>query len=289
MKKELEQIIGQAAGTFGIAIKHLQTGEEVVINGKTFFPMASVFKIPILAALFAETDAQRMSLTDRVELETLDRVPGSGVLKELAPGVQMSVKDLATLMIIISDNMATDKLLQLIGIEKVQSYVEKLGLQDLYICQSCWDMLAQCVNCDPSVKTVASYQQISDLLNMKKMDMEKTVAKGSNVATVVAMNQLIEKIARNQVISGQACEEMIGILLKQQLNQRLPHLLPHTVKVAHKTGTIGNAINDAGIIFLPENKGTVIISVFSIGNQSMDEGAETIAKISKAAFDYFVQ
>src|SRR4051794_34301562 len=111
MQEQIEGILQTVSGTFGVAIKHLQTGQEVAINGQRRFQLASVFKLPILATLFKEVEENHITLSDRVKLTKQERVPGSGVLKELDEGTDLSIKDLAVLMIIFSDNMATDKLL----------------------------------------------------------------------------------------------------------------------------------------------------------------------------------
>lgn len=290
MQKQIEEILQTASGTFGVAIKHLQTGEEVVVNGQRLFQLASVFKLPILAALFNEVEKGRLALSDRIELTLKDRVPGSGVLKELDAGTNISVKDLAMLMIIISDNSATDKLLQLIGKETVQSFMKELGLEKIFVCHSCWELLALSVGKQPVPYSEEAYDEITSLLDQGKFDGDSLVFQESeqnNVATVTDLNQLLEKILLRQGVSEFSANGILEILLKQQLNQRIPFLLPSFAKVAHKTGTVGGTVNDSGIIYLPNDRGELLISALSGGNASVHEGAHTIAKIAEAAYSHF--
>lgn len=290
MRNEIEDILKESNGKFGVAIKHLEKEEEFSINGDTLFPLASVFKIPILVTLMKEVAAGRINLTDRVQFKNSDRVPGSGVLQELDEGTNVSVKDLAMLMIIISDNMATDKLLNLIGIETVQEYMKELGLENLDIHHSCWDLLSLCVGKEPEPYTSEQYDCLTSLLNSGKFDYNSSVfqeIKGNNVSTVKDMNTLLEKIVRNDGLPEDSSKQILDILLRQQLRQRIPNQLPVGTKVAHKTGTIGGTVNDSGIIFLPDQKGTVLITVLSKGNSTMDEGARVIAQIARAAYNHY--
>lgn len=292
MQKQIEDILENSSGMFGVAIKHLQTGEEVVINGDRLFQLASVFKLPILATLFKEVEDQRISLSDRVELSLDDRVPGSGVLKELDAGTKITVKDLATLMIIISDNMATDKLLQLIGKQKIQSFMTELGFDHLFIQHSCWELLALSVGMNPVPYTKEKFTKISTLIEGGKFDPNSNVFKENkqnNVSTVIDLNGLLEKILLRKGFTEYASNGILDILSRQQLRQRLPHLLSPSVKIAHKTGTIGGTVNDSGIIFLPNEQGELIISVLSTGNTSVEDGAQIIAKIARIAVDYYSQ
>ena len=105
----------------GVYVRAVATGEETALNADRPFQMASVFKIPILAELLSQAHAGTRSLDDRVILTNEMKAPGSGVLKELSAGTPLTVRDLATLMIIVSDNTATDILLGLVTKEAVNA------------------------------------------------------------------------------------------------------------------------------------------------------------------------
>ncbi len=117
LKSKLEGIEKEFEGTIGIAVKNLGTGEEAIVNGDIIFPLASVFKIPVIATLYRQVDAGNISLDANIEMTDYSRVPGSGVLKELSSGLEMTVRDYRTLMMMISDNTATDMVVDLLGKE----------------------------------------------------------------------------------------------------------------------------------------------------------------------------
>jgi beta-lactamase class A len=103
------------------------------------------------------------------------------------------------------------------------------------------------------------------------------------------MNLLLEKILVGQAASPDASAKMVDIMLKCETGlDRIRGLLPSAVSVAHKTGTIGGTINDAGIIFLPEGRGHIVLSVLSKGAEDQDRAAHAIAEIARYAYDYFL-
>jgi beta-lactamase class A len=104
----LERLRQRFSGRIGIAARNLATGEEFLIDHERAFPTASSIKVPILYELFRQAESGAFSLDDRVELTQGDIVEGSGVLRDLRPGLQPTVHDIAMLMIIVSDNTATN-------------------------------------------------------------------------------------------------------------------------------------------------------------------------------------
>src|SRR5215471_10841236 len=104
LRRRLRSIASRLRGTMGIYLRAAGDGEEVAVNAEELFQMASVFKIPILTELMSRVHAGQDSLEQRVTVTDEMKVPGSGVLKELSAGTSLTVGDLATLMIIISDN-----------------------------------------------------------------------------------------------------------------------------------------------------------------------------------------
>src|SRR5262245_39287333 len=107
LRAHLQELVNAFPGTMGVAVRDISTGQTISINGDRLFPMASAFKIPILVEVFRQAEAKRFSLEDRVQLADSDRTLGSGVLTLMSPGLSPTIKDLATLMIILSDNQAT--------------------------------------------------------------------------------------------------------------------------------------------------------------------------------------
>lgn len=294
MRTEIERILETAEGEFGVAIKHLETGETLTINGDKLYPLASVVKVPILVALCNEAAAGNLDLHEKIQLHQQDHVPGSGVLKEMIPGTTFTLKDLAMLMIIVSDNMATDKLLQILGRDLVNNHMEKLGLEQLCIQLSIWELLAYCVGIDSSTYSADTYDKVSHLLDMEREDVQvpdylhKKVTE-YNRGSANDLNLLLEKIELREGILEKAAQTILKILQKQQYNRRIPRLLPGTMMVAHKTGTLRGVVNDAGIMYLPDQKGRVVISVLSEGNPTTDAGDDVISAIANEVYNYFVR
>src|ERR1051326_8626337 len=119
----LAEIIGRMAddcgGTVAVTAVHLPSGRRLDREPERAFPPASVIKVPILAALHGEAEAGRLSWEERVTLTEAARVPGSGVMRELHAGIELTLEDLARLMIVVSDNTATNLIIDRIGTESV--------------------------------------------------------------------------------------------------------------------------------------------------------------------------
>ncbi len=105
------------------------------------FPTASVFKVPVIVELYGQVEAGRLSLDDRLILKDSIKVPGSGILKELSEGLEVTVRDLSRLMMILSDNTATDMLVERVGKENVNARMRRLGLKNTVVVGDCRDLL----------------------------------------------------------------------------------------------------------------------------------------------------
>lgn len=293
LQQKLENAVKDERGTFGVVVKHLGTKEEANINEERLFQMASSFKVPILTTLYRDVEAGKIRLDERVKLKWEERVPGSGVLQLLDPEAEVSVKDMAMLMIIVSDNYATDRVLDLVGGPKqVEAYMKELGLNHITVNQSCWDLLTQFIGMGHqpvSAKAYDEFVKIVETSGYEKQpnDVDLTSTK-HNVATPRDMGKLLEMIAQKELLSESSSDGVLEIMFKQQFRNRIPYLLPEQVKVASKTGTIGSAVNDIGIVYLPEEKGIFTITVFSQGNSFSREGEQAIARLAKAAYDHFM-
>ena len=121
LRAEIERMIPRARGAVGVAIKHVESGTELLVNADEIYPMASAFKLPILVELFYQRAEGRFTLDDRIEIAPGDLHVGSGAMSQLfdAPGVQLSIHNLINLMMRISDNSAADILLNKVGAENV--------------------------------------------------------------------------------------------------------------------------------------------------------------------------
>jgi len=120
LKDEIERIAGECGGTVAVAAAHVTTGRQLEREARRPFPSASVIKVPILAALHAEAAAGRLAWEETVSLTEAIKVPGSGVLRELHAGIELNLEDLARLMIVVSDNTATNLLIDRLGTRQAQ-------------------------------------------------------------------------------------------------------------------------------------------------------------------------
>jgi beta-lactamase class A len=301
LRAEIEQVVQQVPATFGIAVKYLESGEEVLINADRTFQLASVFKIPILITALQAIDAGRFRLDDRIELKDAYKTMPSGILVFLCDGLWPTVKDLLTLMIIISDNTATDMVLDLVGgPQAVNASLRKLGFGEAEINitmnmhQLFEDIYGTSKHLFSKPQQVARFKELG-------VNFEGEVwreGSGANVATPLAMNRLNEMIFRGQVASRGSCDLALDIMHLQTLGAALPSLLPPEIPVAHKTGSFVGIRNDSGIICVSEavHVGITVLtrredrpSVEQVLDGSWDQEAnidKAIGHIARLAFDY---
>lgn len=292
LQARLEKIAANFNGIMGVAIKNIETGEEAKINAAESFPMASVYKIPIMVEVFLQIEAGHFSLSDRVELTEEMKTMGSGILTFMDAGLKPTIKDLITLMIIVSDNEATDILLSKVGAANVTSTMKALGLENIRVDRTTREVISDYLGMmDPKLKDL-SRKELQELPQgsitpemIAKADKEFSGLL-KDVATPQDMTSLLEKVFKSKAASQQSCKEMLKILAQQQFNTRLPRYLPAEAAVVHKTGTIGSTTNDAGIIFLKNCH--IAITVFTKDKRGERIYAErAIAEVARLAYDYF--
>lgn len=292
LQQKVEEILQGTSATFGISIKHTLTNEEVNINEDQLFQMASVFKVPILMTLYEKVFNGEIDLNKRIEITAKDRVPGSGVIQEMDYGVEVTIKDLATMMIIVSDNLATDKLYHMLGKEAIAETLYSLGLESISVNHSCWELLSFAVGMEPQPYSESVFEEMNRRLFSDEEEYTDDIVlqadKENNLCSPKDMTNLLEKLNNKEFINASCSDAVLDIMLRQQLGQRIPGRLPSGTKVAHKTGSITSALNDAGIVYLPNDKGEYIISVFSFGNTLNYEGIDVIARISQTAYEHFL-
>ncbi len=133
LKSQLQNIRQGFPGDMAVYVKNLKTGEEIALDADSIYETFSVIKVPIMAAVLRQAEAGKFSLNDRITLRAADQRLPSGVLYTMQPGLNPTIRDLITLMIIISDNAATDLLADKVGRANVTSYMHELGLKDTSI------------------------------------------------------------------------------------------------------------------------------------------------------------
>lgn len=269
LQQEIESIAAQGGGTYGVAAKHLGTGERVDLRADEEFNTASVIKVPVMVELFHRVEEGELSLDDRMELSDEHRTGGSGLLKEFASGARLTLRDLCVAMIAVSDNTATNMLADRLGIAAINGRMASLGLERT---------------------------RLNRLIGFAPSEGGLRVELG--VTTPDEMLRLYEGLAKGEVVSPEASEQMVGILARQQYRDLIPRLLPlefdavagtSEPQVASKTGAVDGVRNDVALLSFADGR-RWIVSAFSkdladLRWSSENEGARTIALISRAIWD----
>jgi beta-lactamase class A len=288
LEKSVFSLAKHVQGTVGLAIKHVQSNECVFMNENRLFPTASVFKVPVLVELFSRVKSKRIRLDQKAKMKESDKSPGSGVLKELHAGMELTVKDLATMMTIISDNTATDMLTDLLDIEAINSTMRHLGYRNTRVVMNCKGILFNLVGINPQTASRKQLRRGWELLKQGKINPRTRAlsTERNNVSTPYEMMCIFEDLLKHRILDNTCCEGILDILKRQQLRTRIPLLLPETLTIAHKTGTLRGIRNDSGIVYLPNSQ--LIISVFTKKVRNPLETDRTIGEISKKAYDHYL-
>lgn len=228
--QEYVNSIVQDGAEVAIYIKDLSTGYEIKINSDKKMPSASLVKIPIMAAVYYLVDKGKLSLDEKLVYKKKYRCGGSGVIKKMPYGTKFTIKELVELMITISDNVATHMLIERIGLKNLNEIFKELGLKDTNINRFVMDLF------------------------LKNKGVE-------NYTTAEDIGLLLEKVYRGSLVSKKACIEMLSIMLKQRICDRIPKKLPLQIAVAHKTGLMKDVCHDVGIVYT--NNGDFVICVLT--------------------------
>ena len=290
----LRRIAARLDGTMGVYVHHLTRGETAALEADRPFQMASVFKVPLLAELMSQVAAGARSLDDQITLADEMKVPGSGVLKELSAGTRFTVRDVAMLMIIVSDNTATDILLDLVGADAVNARIAACGLTRTAVTMGCRGLLRDLVGLADAPDTPETRRLAAERLRRRELDWNARVYhdERANMTTPRDMGLLIEQIVRPTLEGGrdgpvprEACRLMLDLMRRQQVRDRLPLLLPPGVEMAHKTGSLTRVSNDAGVLYT--KTGPVVVSVFTRDLADDLKGRLAIAEVGRAIYDAY--
>lgn len=269
-------------GPVGVMVDHLDTDLQVTYNADELFPTASTLKTPLLYELYRQADAGEIDLTERVTLSHSNRVPGSGVLQDLDEGLQPTIRDLAELMIIVSDNWATDLVYERIGKESMAATLKNLGLTNTHIPMNIREMFCTIAGVDPS-DPAADFQMLKDALKERTSNDDNLAYLGdprNDVSTARDMALLLRIIHEGTGLSDSGREGILKILKDQNFGTRIPARLPQDVGIetAHKTGSLRGVVNDAGIVYSPN-----LNYIITFMSKQQDESVETTDAIARAS------
>jgi beta-lactamase class A len=293
LRSRLQELSDAFPGVIGVAVRDIKTGEEVSIDGDRPFPMASVYKVPIMVEVFRQIEAKKFSLDDRIELGDEHRTLGSGVLTLLSNGLKPTVKDLITLMIVLSDNEATDILLKKVGTENVTATMRSMGLNNVRVDRTTFELIRDYLGFMDETARGKTYKEIIAMTRTRQITPEKQAEAEREFAKVMKdvssprdMALLLEKIYKGEAAGKESCQMMMAILGRQMFNQRSPRYLPESARMAHKTGTIGSTTNDAGIMFVRGNP--IAIAVFTVDKRiGRGEVEEMMGRLTRVVYDFF--
>lgn len=268
LRVRLEALLAEAAargGELALSLRHLERGDRYDHAAAEPFAAASTIKVPILVALYDAAARGAVALDRRLRLRAEDQVTGSGVLQVCSPGLRLPLRDLAELMIVVSDNTATNMIVECLGIDAINACLERLGLRQ--------------------TRLVRTLQVIP------------AGAVGVNTATAGEMADLLALIARGQAVSWDACRRMVATLKRQQQRDALPALLPEATaplaplgtlpawEFAHKTGAITGHRHDVGILYLPGQ--SIVLCVLTRDCGPGRRAGDLIARVGLAVWETY--
>lgn len=249
---EIEKIASGHDGVMGAAIRDLTSGEELTVNADLTFPTGSSIKIPVLIELHRQAAEGKFDLGDQLQVENRSKVGGSGVLRNFGEkGSSLSLHDLAVLMIALSDNTATNMLIEQVGMSNVNATLDRAGLNQIR-------------------------------LRRLMIDLKASARGDENTATPRQAALLMEKLHRGSMGGPEVSAAVIS-MLKLPKSSAIPRLLPAGVQVANKPGGIEGASCDWGIVYVPGRPFAIAV----MSNYNGEGAEEAISRIAKLAYDYF--
>ena len=280
LKARVEQVIAESDASIGVAIRHIESGESLYVDADTPVPLASVVKIPVLIEAFRQMSEGRFGLADRWPLTHEHKALGSGILTQFDDDLNPTVKDLLTLMIIVSDNTATDIIMQYLGIEAIDQMMHGLGLVQTHVAHTLAEIFEDMLpSADPDQDRFALAKWEAEH-GVRRDGFSYSLGADNNVGTPRELTRLVEMIFKAELLTPDACTGMLDILLKQQLNDRLPRFLPSGTPVAHKTGSFSGVRNDSGIIYVSDGS-HVAVTTLTTWNHRAVQG-DSIAEWRRA-------
>lgn len=261
-----EQIAKKAAnvpGHVGVVVKNLKSQKIFMLNERHIFNSASIIKLPILCAAYEASKNGLFKLNDRVEFTKGNVYGGNGLINQFAYGLKPTIRDCMVLMIVISDNTATNMVIDVLGgIDNLNSFCQRHGWKNTKVERKLFD--------------------------------PEAMAKGlNNYTSPCDMADLMERLYKGTLLEQEDCLDAISILKKQQVNNKIPaQIIPRwdiilersEIKVAHKTGDMPGIEHDVGIVYAPGCDFIVSVMTENTDNDSAIEFIGAITKIALKAF-----
>lgn len=254
LEAQIQEIDQHLDGVMGLAIEDLSTGDHLYLHEDEVFAQASSIKITVLANLYLQAQQGKLKLNDLYTVQSSDLVPDSDIMNGLTPGVtRVTLRDLATMMVAVSDNSATNVLIHRIGMQNVNAMLDSLGLTHTR-------------------------------LRRKMMDLEAAKQGRENISTPREMMQLLDAIDHGKLLNKESTADFFKVLSTNK-SSFIPRDLPPDLKIANKPGELEAVRNDSGIVFV-EGRPYVICAMTAYLRNERD-GEDAISKVSLATWRMF--
>jgi beta-lactamase class A len=266
LESRLTPLIQAHKGKVAVAVKNLETGESFAYHGDKPMGTASLIKFPIMVEAYRQAAEKKVDLDKTVTLKKGDKVPGSGILTaHFSEGAKFPLRDAVHLMIVYSDNTATNLVLDKTGIAPVGERMAVWGAPNTKV-------HAKVFRRDTSIAPERS----------KKYGLGSTTAR--------EMVLLLEKVHKGELVNPDACKQMLDHMKKCDDKDKIRKFLPASVVVANKSGSVDDVKTDTGIMYLPG--GPVAICVLTSRNEDKryapdNAGGVLIGKIAEQVYQYF--
>jgi beta-lactamase class A len=254
LEASIHDVDAHLDGVMGVAIEDITTGDHIFVRPDEVFAQASSIKIAVLADLYLQAQQGKLKLTDPYTVQSSDLVPDSDIMGGLTPGItRITLRDLATMMVAVSDNSATNVLIDRVGMENVNAMLDSLGLAHTR-------------------------------LRRKMMDLAAAKEGRENVSSPREMMMLLGAIYRGKVLNKESAVDFFKVLSTNK-DSWIPRDLPADLKIANKPGELEAVRNDSGLVFVEGRPYIICVMTSFLGNER--EGEEAISKISLATWRMF--
>jgi len=300
LEDKIDQIISRSLGTIGVSLIHVESGATLSVRGNERFPMASVYKLPIAIELLTQVSAGKLSLDRPIALAPSD-IRACCTLSRHHPrgGVTLTAGNLLELMIVESDNTASDAILKLVGGPPVvERRMRTLGFKTINVNRSEGDInfeMTGVANPPPEAEWTLDlqYRLISEVTPeaLRAARARYTTSDSRDTATPDDMARLLGRLQLGNLLPPRQTTLLLDLLARSKTGHgRLRALLPPDTVVAHKTGTTDVVINDVGLITLPTDSaigGHLALAVFVTNGARRSSMAQPIAQIAGASYEFF--
>jgi beta-lactamase class A len=254
LESSIQQVDQHLDGVMGVAIEDLTTGDHFLLHEDEVFAQASSIKITVLANLYLQAEQGKLKLTDLYTVQSSDLVPDSDIMNGLTPGVtRITLRDLATMMVAVSDNAATNVLIDRVGMPNVNAMLDSLNLAHTR-------------------------------LRRKMMDLQAAKEGRENISTPREMMTLLDAIYHGKVLNKQSTADFFQMLSTNK-DSWIPRDLPAGLMIANKPGALEAVRNDSGIVFVEGRPYVICVMTSFLRNER--DGEEAIRKVSLETWRMF--